>query len=188
MKKQSNVKKASKIISHITTIILFIILYFAYQFYQTNNFGEFVRSESNLYTSSFERDNEEKYSKARSYKIESKEYNDAMFYKAVAVEKNKPYKISCMVKTEDVQAIKENSGIGAQISIEGSTERSVAISGSNEWQKIELIINSKNRESINVGFRLGGYLGEAKGTAWFSDFTRKIMIGNLHVLYLKQQM
>ena len=62
------------------------------------------------------------------------------------------------------------TGIGAQISIEGSTERSIAIQGTNEWQKIELIFNSKNRDSINIGFRLGGNLGLAKGKAWFSDF------------------
>ena len=33
-----------------------------------------------------------------------------------------------------------------------------------------MIFNSKDREEVNVGFRLGGYLGDAKGTAWFSDF------------------
>ena len=33
-----------------------------------------------------------------------------------------------------------------------------------------MIFNSKDREEVNIGFRLGGYLGEAKGTAWFSDF------------------
>ena len=76
-----------------------------------------------------------------------------------------------MVKTNAVQAEQENSGVGAQIAIEGSTERSVALSGTQDWQKIELIFNSKNREEVNVGFRLGGYLGQAKGEAWFSNFT-----------------
>ena len=60
--------------------------------------------------------------------------------------------------------------MGAQISIEGTTERSTAISGTNDWQEIELIFNSKNRKEVNIGFRLGGYLGEAKGDAWFTDF------------------
>ena len=93
-----------------------------------------------------------------------------MFYKEVQVEKNQPYKITCMVKTENVIPQEQQAGIGAQISIEGSTERSIAIQGTNEWQKIELIFNSKNRDSINIGFRLGGNLGLAKGKAWFSDF------------------
>ena len=93
-----------------------------------------------------------------------------MFYKKVQVKKNQPYKVTCMVKTNNVQAKEETSGVGAQISIEETTERSVAISGTKDWQKIELIFNSKDREEVNVGFRLGGYLGEAKGEAWFANF------------------
>lgn len=163
--------KMGKVTYIITLIILFIILYFAYEYYQENNFNDFVRSETNLYTSEFKRDKNEKYSKHRSYQITSEEYNDAMFYKEVKVEKNTPYRVTCMVKTSEVEAEKESSGIGAQISIEGTTERSMAIQGTNGWQKIELIFNSKNRESVNIGFRLGGYLGKAKGKVWFSDFT-----------------
>ena len=34
-----------------------------------------------------------------------------------------------------------------------------------------MIFNSKDRETVNIGFRLGGNLGEAKGKAWFSDLT-----------------
>ena len=163
--------KMGKITYIITLIFLFIILYFAYQYYQKNNFNDFIRSEANLYTSEFKRDKNEKYSKNRSYQIASEDYNDAMFYKEVKVEKNTPYRVTCMVKTSNVETDGENSGIGAQISIEGTTERSVAIQGTSDWQKIELIFNSKNRESVSVGFRLGGYLGKAKGEAWFSDFT-----------------
>ena len=154
----------------ITLIILFILLYFAYQYYQLNNFNDFVRSETNLYTSNFKRDKEIKYSDKRSYKIESPEYNDAMFYKTIKVQKNTPYKITCMIKTQNVVAETENSGIGAQIAVEGTTERSIAISGTQDWQEVELIFNSKDREEVNIGFRLGGYLGKATGEAWFSNF------------------
>ena len=168
-KKQKTLK--NRIAYSITLIILLILLYFAYQYYQSNNFNDFVRSEVDLYTSNFKRDSKIKYSNTRSYKIESPDYNDAMFYKTVQVEKNTPYKVTCMVKTNGVEAQDMLSGVGAQIAIEGTTERSVAISGTQDWQKIELIFNSKNREEVNIGFRLGGYLGQAKGEAWFSDFT-----------------
>ena len=154
----------------ITLIFLIVMLYFAYQYYQTNNFNDFVRSEKNLYTSEFKRDSEIKYNNQRSYKISSAEYNDAMFYKNIKVEKNTPYRVRCMVKTKNVTSEEEKAGVGAQISIEGATERSVAIQGTNDWQEIELIFNSKNRKEVNIGFRLGGYLGEAKGDAWFTDF------------------
>ena len=168
-KRQKTLKK--RIAYSITLIILLVLLCFAYQYYQSNNFNDFVRSEVNLYTSNFKRDSKIKYSNTRSYKIESPDYNDAMFYKTVQVEKNTPYKVTCMVKTNGVEAQDMLSGVGAQIAIEGTTERSVAISGTQDWQKIELIFNSKNREEVNIGFRLGGYLGQAKGEAWFSDFT-----------------
>lgn len=171
MPKEPKKTLGSRIAYAITLVILFILLYFAYQYYQLNNFNDFVRSETDIYTSNFERDKKVKYSNNRSYKIESPEYNDAMFYKTIKVEKNTPYKVTCMVKTNNVVAETENSGIGAQIVVEGTTERSVAISGTQDWQKIELIFNSKNREEINIGFRLGGYLGKATGEAWFSDFT-----------------
>lgn len=75
-----------------------------------------------------------------------------MFYQTIKVKKNQPYRVTCMVKTKDVQAKEEKSGVGAQISIEGTTERSVAIVGTQDWQKIEFIFNSKNREEINIGF------------------------------------
>lgn len=163
-------KKSSKISYFISLAILLVILYFAYQYYQKNNFNDFVRSETNIYTSHFTRDKEVQYNNKTSYKIETPEYNDAMFYKKVQVKKNQPYKVTCMVKTEQVEPKENQSGVGAQISIEGSTERSIAISGTQDWQKIELIFNSKNREEVNIGFRLGGYLGEAKGEAWFADF------------------
>lgn len=166
-----------KIAYIITIIILCILLVYAYNYYQSNNFNDFVKSEASLYKSQFKRDNIIKYGENRSYEIISPDYNDAMFYKTINVEKNQPYKITCMVKTENVESEDEISGVGAHISIEGSTERSVAIQGTNDWQEIELIFNSKNRETINIGFRLGGNLGQAKGKAWFSDF--KLEEGNL---------
>lgn len=147
------------------------ILILAFNFYKSNNFNEFIRSEMNLHTSEFKRDNETKYSKTASYKITSNTKNDATIYKKVKVEKNKPYKVTCMVKTENITPENEKSGVGAQISIIGTTEKSTAITGTQDWQKIEMIFNSKNREEVDIGFRLGGYLGECTGTAWFSDFT-----------------
>ena len=161
-----------KLISNIITwIILIVVLVIAFKFYKKNNFNDFIRSETNLHTSEFARDNDIKYSKIDSYKINSNNANDATFYKTVKLNKNTPYKVTCMVKTENVVPTEEISGIGAQISIIGTTEKSVAVTGTQDWQKIELIFNSKNREEVEIGFRLGGYLGKCTGTAWFSDFT-----------------
>ena len=163
-------KILEKITYAVTVLVLCTLVYFAFQKYQENNFNDFVRSEANVYTSEFTRDATEKINSQKSYKITSEKYNDAMFYKEIKVEKNQPYKVTCMVKTNNVKSKEQQSGVGAQISIEGTTERSIAIQGTNDWQKIELIFNSKNRETVNIGFRLGGYLGQATGEAWFTDF------------------
>lgn len=160
----------NRITNIIFWIIILIVLVLAFSFYKSNNFNEFARSEMELYTSEFKRDNVIKYSKSDSYKIVSNTANDATFYKTVKVEKNVPYKVTCMVKTENVIAENDISGVGAQISVIGTTEKSVAITGTQDWQKIEMIFNSKDREKVEIGFRLGGYLGQCTGTAWFSDF------------------
>ena len=55
-----------------------------------------------------------------------------------------------MVKTENVIAEDDISGVGAQISVIGTTEKSVAITGTQDWQKIEMIFNSKDREEIEI--------------------------------------
>ena len=83
----NNKKVLGKIIYVITLLFLLVILYFAYEYYQSNNFNDFIRSEKSLYTSKFKRDKETKYSQKSSYKISSDEFNDAMFYKEVQVEK-----------------------------------------------------------------------------------------------------
>ena len=134
-----------KIINIISWIIILSMLIFAFNFYKTNNFNEFTRSEMELHTSEFKRDKKVKYSKTDSYKIVSNTANDATFYKKIKVEKSKPYKVTCMVKTENVISEDDISGVGAQISVIGTTEKSVAISGTQDWQKIEMIFNSKNR-------------------------------------------
>lgn len=158
-------------INIITTIFLIFILFLAWNFYLDNNFNDFLRSEAKLHTSKFLRDNEVKYSNVRSYKIESNEYNDAMFSKEVEVEKNTPYKVTCMVKTDNVESEKEKSDVGAQISISDTTEKSISIDGTQDWQKLEFVFNSKNREKVDIAFRLGGIDGNAKGQVWFSDFS-----------------
>ena len=57
------IRKKHKIGYYITLVILIIVLYFAFDYYQLNNFNDFIRSETDLYTSKFTRDKDVKYSK-----------------------------------------------------------------------------------------------------------------------------
>ena len=168
MKKERST--SSKIINIVFTIIAIIALYIALGIYKTNSFGEFTKAENVLGITKFKRDKSVTCEYDYSYKLESSDYNDAMFYKTINVKPNTPYKLTCMVKTENVEAENGKDNCGAQMSILNTTESSKSINGTNDWQKLEFIFDSKNRETIEIGFRLGGNNSKVKGTVWFSDF------------------
>ena len=160
----------------LSTIIYFILIIFVLTFgwkvYSKYNFYDYVKGirESGRQTS-FVRDSNVKYSEKDSYKIENKEFNDSMFFKTIQVEPNTAYKVTCMVKTENVIAEEDKFIGGAQICINDTTECSLPITGTNDWQEVTFMFNSNSRTSVELGFRLGGYDELCKGTAWFSDMS-----------------
>lgn len=150
-------------------VIIAVLLVVLVNVYKNNNFNEYIRAEQKHGLSKFSRDGEVKYSNMYSYKIENIDYTDSMFYKNIKVKPNTPYKVTCMVKTKDVRNKIENADAGVHISINGSIEKSNNIIGTTDWTKLEFVFNSKNRENVEIGFRLGGYESDSIGTAWFSD-------------------
>lgn len=159
------------ILSMIIIVILIYILNLVYTSYKQKYFNDFNKAELVLHRSEFIRDKDEQYSKGvYSYKIKSDIMNDATLYKTLAVEKNTPYKVSCMVKTENVVSEKSPSESGAHISIIDTVEKSKSLQGTNDWQELVFYFNSYGRETINLAFRLGGFQDNCTGTAWFSDF------------------
>jgi len=156
---------------HIANIIIIIItIVIGASVYSKYNYNDYTKSVTELKKSVFTRDSNEKYSKMKSYKIENKEFNDAIFYKTIEVEPNTPYKVTCMVKTENVENMEDKYIGGAQIAIVDTTECSRSITGTSDWTELTFMFNSKNRTSVDLGFRLGGYNEKSKGIAWFSDF------------------
>lgn len=160
----------SKISSFIFIVFVIVALVGLHRVYKTHYYNDFSKAEENLNTTKFTRDSSVKYSDAYSYKLESKEYNDAMFYKTINVEKNTSYRVTCMIKTENVVAEKEISSSGAQICLYNTVYASKSITGTTDWQEVEFIFNSRNNDTVDIGFRLGGNNENCKGTAWFSDF------------------
>ncbi len=164
-------KDKTKLLNIIFVVILIIVLYIVFSLFKQNNFNDFSKAELYAHQSVFKRDSKVKYSKNSSYKISSEDFNDAMLHKQIEVMPNTPYKVTCMVKTENVVTQQEISTSGALICIADTVEQSKSIVGTNDWQKLEFLFDSKNRNTIDIGFRLGGNEDNAKGTAWFSDFT-----------------
>lgn len=162
--------KKNKTSSYIFMGIMIIIIYFLFGVYKSHYFNGFIKAETTIGIAEFKRDKDIKYSKDDSYKIISPTQNDAAFYKEIQVEPHTPYRVTCMVKTENVVPSAVNTDGGACISIIEQPEISKSITGTSDWQKVELMFNSKNRTSLKIGFRLGGNIGTASGTAWFSDF------------------
>ena len=164
--------KVGKLIGNLIALtILTVFLIFAWKIYQKNNFNDFVRAEYNLDTSEFTRDEDVKFGDANSYRIDSPIFNDAMFYKTIDVTPNTVYRVTCKIKTQDVVTEKEYTDAGAHISIGNTFEKSDNVIGTTDWTEVTLYFNSKNRNKVDLGFRLGGAEGFAKGTAWFTDFT-----------------
>lgn len=92
--------------------------------------------------------------------------NDARFIQTVKVKGNTVYKFSCYVKTDNVAG-----GAGANIGFEEITDHSESVTGTSDWQLIEITgkTDAKQKE-ITVGLRLGGFGATSTGTAWFDDF------------------
>lgn len=152
------------------TIFVIVVLLVGISIVSKYNYNNFTKSVREKGKTTFSRDSEVKYIDDKSYKIENSDYNDAMFFQTIPVEENTAYKVSCKVKTEDV--INENNKYtgGAQISIRDTTECSKSVVGTNDWTELTFLFDSKNRTSVELGFRLGGYEELSKGTAWFTDF------------------
>lgn len=157
----------NRIFTFISLITVLTALFILYNIFKQNNFNDFVRAENIHGITKFSREKVE--DGAYSYKIHSPDYNDAMIYKTIDVKPNTAYRLSCMVKTEDIKTKKNISDSGACISILNSTEMSETMQGSNKWKKLSFCFNSKNREQITIGFRLGSNNDNCKGTAWFKD-------------------
>ena len=164
------IRKGKLIKNIILLIILFIFIAVFVSIYSKHNFNYYMKSVREPHLTMFERDKEIKYSDTNSYKLTNEDYNDAMFFQEVQVTPNTPYRVTCMVKTENVENLDNMISGGAHICIEDTTERSKSLTGTNNWTKIEMLFNSRNRDVVNIGFRLGGFQEKSKGTAWFSDF------------------
>jgi len=161
-------KWTKNLFSKILILIMIIIAIFAYKKYDYNFYSKGI---SETGKTSFSRDSKNTVNKQSSYKIENKDYNDAMFYRDIDVKQFTPYKVTCMVKTENVEQFENEQLAGVQIVLKNTEEHSKVISGTNDWTKLEFYFNSKNNSKVEIGFRLGGNGQKAKGTAWISDIT-----------------
>ena len=131
MKKESiksiNAKGEINLRTIIYFIVIIVIIVVGLSIYRKYNFYDFTKGVRETGKTSFTRDSKITYSDMDSYKIENKDYNDAMFYKKINVEPNTPYRVTCMVKTENVENFDGKYTGGVQIAINETTECSKAL-------------------------------------------------------------
>ena len=171
MKERKKRSKVSIILNILLAIITIFVISKLWHEYEMNEFYDFVKAEYHTGISKFSKDDIIKCSNKNSYKIESEEFNDALIYKTIDVEQDTVYRITAMVRFENVENEKEKSEGGVNIGIMDTTEKSESLIGSGDWQKISFEFDSKNRDKVDIVFRLGSYDDNSKGKAWFSDFT-----------------
>jgi len=99
--------------------------------------------------------------------ITSHEPNDARFYQTVAVVPNTTYRLAGRVKAQAL------GGLGANLSIQDVYVFSESLYDTQgEWQEIEFYGKTgANQHELTVFARLGGYSGEASGTAAFDNLS-----------------
>lgn len=163
-----------KILKNVPFVTIFAItsLLILNSVYKQIGYGYFKKALTKEGVTFFTRDSKVRYSEMNSYKIENKDYNNSTFYKRIKVKRNTPYRITCMIKTENVSVLDNlNQNSGAQIILLDSDEHSMCLTGTNDWTKVSLEFNSKQNDEIKVGFMLGAKTdyGNVNGTAWFSD-------------------
>jgi WD40 repeat protein len=96
------------------------------------------------------------------------EMDDCMLVQKVAVKAGTQYLLSGWVRTKDV-TIEQGGRLGANLSVVGGFEASRSVVGTNDWEYVWLVFDTRDRKEIEVGARLGHNGSVAKGTAWFDD-------------------
>jgi hypothetical protein len=89
--------------------------------------------------------------------------NDIALTLAIVLDPTKFYRLVGWIKTENVE-----SGAGANICIYGTWTKSGSVSGTSDWQKVELDVPINSKEVV-IGCRLGYWAGSSTGKAYFDD-------------------
>jgi alpha-L-arabinofuranosidase len=101
-----------------------------------------------------------------SVRISSAEGADAWWYAVVPVKPFAKYRLSGWIKTENVEP---GTGRGALFNLHGlGGMETRALTGTNDWTRVELVFDSAANDAVQVNCLLGGW-GRAKGTAWYDD-------------------
>jgi len=101
----------------------------------------------------------------RSVRVSSENGADSGFQTAVEIKSYSRYKLSGWVKTQDV---KPGTSKGALFNIHGMDIMTAAVSGTQDWTRVEVSFDTGATDAVLINCLFGGF-GRATGTAWFDD-------------------
>ncbi|MDI6845800.1 MAG: alpha-L-arabinofuranosidase C-terminal domain-containing protein [Candidatus Saccharicenans sp.] len=109
-----------------------------------------------------------------SVQLVSEKGADASWSTVVRVRPFSRYKLTGWVKTENVQSL---GGKGVLFNIHGLEKyQTRALTGTNDWTKLEMIIDTELNDALQVNCLFGGW-GRVAGKAWFDDLTLEYISG-----------
>ncbi|MBI5706760.1 MAG: alpha-L-arabinofuranosidase [Armatimonadetes bacterium] len=81
------------------------------------------------------------------------------------------YRLTAWIKTDGIAKL---TGQGALINLHGRPEHTSALTGTNDWTKVQMDLDTGADDSLLVNC-LVGYYGTAKGKAWFDDLSLELL-------------
>jgi alpha-N-arabinofuranosidase len=119
----------------------------------------------------FALDSSVSHSGKNSVRISSTEGSDASWMIIVPVKPYSKYRLSGWIKTQNLEP---GTGQGALINFHGAGIRTKAITGTQDWTRVELPFDSGANDAFSLNCLLGGW-GKSKGTAWFDDVQLELL-------------
>ncbi len=107
----------------------------------------------------------------RSLRISSTDGADAYLQADILVRPFAKYRLSGWVKTDNV---KPGTGRGALFNLDGLEVATPAVSGTQDWTRVEIVFDTEANDGVSVNCLFGGW-GRATGTAWFDDLSLEML-------------
>ncbi len=102
-----------------------------------------------------------------SLRIHNPAGDDSFLRQTVAVKPQTRYRLSGVIKTDEVVT----KSTGATIALEGGFEKTKSVTGRKSWTRVDFEFETGPLNQIKVGPRLGHNSSMATGTAWFDDLS-----------------
>ena len=107
----------------------------------------------------------------RSIRISSADGADSSFQSIVIVQPYAKYRLSGWIKTRD---LKPGTSRGALINLHAMDIMTKAVSGTQDWTRVEVVFDTAGTDAVSVNCLFGGW-GKATGTAWFDDVRLELL-------------